>query len=208
MRVHVVQQKQWMAWNLSSASPPSTPVPREASAPEHLIFQAVVNNRRVSAMLRSLISSKFLNKMGFFCASYSSDSFFSLSQENEHAIVLLHGRQQKVLIWINDKFGCKCMWKENCQMLSEDFHFAQVFTPWPSPWHLIAIHFAVYIAALALHWRVALADLFILYSYKNNNFYVSCFPLLWFLHFDVYPAKQYQNLFDMYGYNFCEGSVI
>lgn len=38
-------------------------------------------------------------------------------------------------------------------------------------------------------------------------FYVSCFPLLQFLHFDVYPAKQYQNLFDMYGYHFCEGSV-
>lgn len=33
-------------------------------------------------------------------------------------------------------------------MLSEDFHFAQVFTPWSSPWYLIAIHFVVCAAAL------------------------------------------------------------
>lgn len=45
-------------------------------------------------------------------------------------------------------------------MLSEDFHFAQVFTPWPSPWYLIAIHFVVYLMALALHGRVTLAYLF------------------------------------------------
>lgn len=159
----VVQQKQWMVWNISSASPPSTLVSRDASAPEHLIFQAVVNNRRVSAMLRSLMSSKCLNKMLLFiCASYSSASFFCLFPENEHGIVLLRGRQQKVLVWIHDKFGWKCMWKENCQMLSEDFHFAQVFTPWSSPWYLIAIHFAEYVAALDSHGRVTLAYLFFL----------------------------------------------
>lgn len=41
---------------LSSTSPPGTPVSREANALEHFIFQAGVNNRRVSVMLRSLIS--------------------------------------------------------------------------------------------------------------------------------------------------------
>lgn len=99
-------------------------------------------------MLRSLISSEYLNRSFFLHIRRLRDSLFCLSQENEHAIVLLYGRQRKGSRLIHHKFGCKCMRKENCGMLSEDFHFAQVFTPRPSPWYLIAIHFVVYVAAL------------------------------------------------------------
>lgn len=55
---------------------------------------------------------------------------------------------RKSLVGICDQFSCKWMSKENCPMLSEDFHFAQVFVPWPSPWYLIVIHFVVCGAAL------------------------------------------------------------
>jgi len=44
---------------LSSTSPPGTPVSREANASEHFIFQAGVNNRKISVMLRVLVSSKY-----------------------------------------------------------------------------------------------------------------------------------------------------
>lgn len=145
---------------LSSASPLGAPVSREANASEHFIFQASVNNRRVSVTLRCFISSKYLKRSHFLRILQLHDSLFCLPQENEHAIALLYGRQRKGSLWIHDKFGCKCMRKENCRMLSEDFHFAQVLTPRPLPWYLIAIHFVVYIVALTSLWRVTLAYLF------------------------------------------------
>lgn len=51
---------------LFSTSPLGAPVSREGNASEHFIFQAGVNNRRVSVMLRSLISSKILKQIPFF----------------------------------------------------------------------------------------------------------------------------------------------
>lgn len=55
-------------------------------------------------------------------------------------------------------------------MLSGDFHFAQVFTLWPSPWYLIAIHFVVCIVALTSLGRVTLAYL---YSCSHREIIIS-----------------------------------
>lgn len=152
-------RKWWMPWTLSSTSP-CTPVSRESNASEHFIFQAGVNNRRVSVMLWSLISSKYLNRMSIFAPHSSMIVFCACPEKMNMQPAFCMGGSRRNLVWIHDKFGHKCMRKENCWMLSEDFHFAQVFMLWPSPWYSIAIHFVACIVALTSLIRVTLAYLY------------------------------------------------
>lgn len=149
-----------MPWTLSTTSL-CTPVSGEANAWEHFIFQAGVNSRRVSVMLRSLISSKYLNRiLGLFAPHSSMMVFCACPKKMNLQLAFCMGGSRRNLVWIHDKFGHKCMQKENCWMLSEDFHFAQVFMLWPSPWYLIAIHFVVCVVALTSLGRVTSAYLY------------------------------------------------
>lgn len=106
------------------------------------ICQAGVSSRKCSLMLKILKQDSFLCIQPL-CATPSAHP-----NKINRVLPFCMEAGRKGLVGIRDQFSCKWMRKENCLMLLEDFHFAQVFAPWPSPRHLIAIHFVVCGAAL------------------------------------------------------------